>query len=104
MRDRLLVRHFLWRFLEHDLVSPDSDRRGILSAAGGTLAAVSLFIAVLVAWFYQLANTMPAGFTSIQSLDDRFLFSSSSMLVASGDFTSLTSTLKTAALPAISGA
>jgi hypothetical protein len=81
MRERLLVRHFLWRFLEHDLVSPNSDRRGILSAVGGMLAAVSLFVAVLVAWFYQLANTMPAGFTSIQSLDDRFLFSSSSMLV-----------------------
>jgi hypothetical protein len=81
MRDRLLVRHFLWRFLEHDLVSPNSDRHGILSAVGGTLAAVSLFMAVLVAWFYQLANTMPAGFASIQSLDDRFLFSSSSMLV-----------------------
>jgi hypothetical protein len=81
MRDRLLVRHFLWRFLEHDLVSPNVDRHGILSAAGGTLAAVSLFMAVLVAWFYQLSNTMPPGFASLRSLDDRFLFVTSSMLV-----------------------
>ena len=81
MRDRLLVRHFLWRFLENDLVSPNADRRGILSAVGGTLAAVSLFMAVLVAWFYQVSPAMPPGFTSLFSLDDRFLFMSSSMLV-----------------------
>ena len=81
MRDRLLIRHFLWRFLEHDLVSPNADRHGILSAVGGTLAAVSLFMAVLVAWYYQFSNTMPPGLTSLRSLDDRFLFISSSMLV-----------------------
>jgi hypothetical protein len=81
MRERLLVRHFLWRFLENDLVSPNADRRGTLSAVGGTLAAVSLFMAVLVAWFYQSSPTMPPGFTALFSLDNRFLFISSSMLV-----------------------
>jgi hypothetical protein len=81
MRERLLVRHFLWRFLENDLVSPNADRLGVLSAAGGTLAAVSLFMAVLVATPYQFSNTMPPGLTSLRSLDDRFLFISSSMLV-----------------------
>ena len=45
MRDRLLIRHFLWRFLEHDLVSPNSDRHGVLSAVGGVLVSVSLFLA-----------------------------------------------------------
>ena len=81
MRERLLVRHFLWRFLEHDLVSPNSDRRGILSAVGGMLAGVSLFMTVLVAWFYQLVPLLPPGLTSLFSLDNRFLFVSSSMLV-----------------------
>jgi hypothetical protein len=81
MRSRLLIRLFLWRFLEHDLVSPDSDRRGILSAIGGALVAVSLFMAVLIAWKYQLVPALPPGLTSIWSLDDRFLFVTSSMLV-----------------------
>ena len=49
MRDRLLIRHFLWRFLEHDLVSPNIDRRGWLSAVGGALIGVSLFLAILIA-------------------------------------------------------
>ena len=53
MRDRLLVRHFLWRFLEHDLISPNADRHVVLSALGGTLVAVSLFMAVLIAMPYQ---------------------------------------------------
>src|SRR4029450_6838765 len=48
---------------------------------GGALAPPSLFVAVLIAWKYQLAATLPPGLTSIWSLDDRFLFVTSSMLV-----------------------
>ena len=81
MRDRLLVRVFLWRFLEHDLVSPDADRRGVLSAVGGALAALSLFVAILVAAPYQFSNDLPPGLTALRALDDRFLFTASSMLV-----------------------
>jgi hypothetical protein len=81
MRDRLLIRHFLWRFLDHDLVSPNSDRRVVLSAMAGLLIAMSLFVAVLVAAPYQFFNAMPPGLVSLQSVDDRFLFVSLSMLV-----------------------
>jgi hypothetical protein len=81
MRDRLLIRHFLWRFVEHDLVSPNADRREVLSAAGGTLVAVSLFLTVLMALQYQFNNDMPPGIASLSALDDRFLFTSASMLV-----------------------
>jgi len=81
MRDRLLVRLFLWRFLEHDLVSPNVDRHTVMSAVGGALAAFSLFVAVLMAWQYQLAAEMPPGITAVFALSDRFLFTSSSMLV-----------------------
>ena len=52
MRDRLLIRHFLWRFLEHDLISPNADRHVVLSVIAGTLVAVSLFLAVLIAALY----------------------------------------------------
>jgi hypothetical protein len=81
MRDRLLVRHFLQRFLEHDLISSTADRRVVVSVVGGALIALSLFTSVLIAWVYQLAPSMPPGLTSLRSLDDRFLFVSSSMLV-----------------------
>jgi hypothetical protein len=81
MRDRLLSRHFLRRFLEHDLISPNADRHVVLSALGGALVAVSLFMAFLVATPYVFANLMPPGMASLSSLDDRFLFTSASMLV-----------------------
>src|SRR5262245_56983298 len=81
MRDRLLVRHFLWRFLEHDFISTNADRREALSASGGILIAVSLFVSVLTALKYQFDNFMPPGIASLQFIDDRFMFVSASMLV-----------------------
>jgi hypothetical protein len=81
MRDRLLIRHFLWRFLEHDLISPAADRHVVLSALGGAVVGVSLFVAVLIATPYQFFPLMPAGIVSLHWLDDRFLFTSASMLV-----------------------
>jgi hypothetical protein len=81
MRDRLLVRHFLWRFLDHDLISPNTDRHVALSALGGALVAVSLFMAILIAAPYQFSPDMPPGMASLSSLKDRFLFTSGSMLV-----------------------
>src|ERR1051326_8428234 len=81
MRERRLVRLFLLRFLEHDLVSPDADRREVLSVAAGMLVGVSLFVSVLLALQYQFDNFMPPGITSQRSFDDRFFFVSASMLV-----------------------
>jgi len=69
MRDRLLIRHFLWRFLEHDLISPNADRHVVLSVIAGTLVAVSLFLVVLIAAPYQLFPLMPPGIVSLRSLD-----------------------------------
>jgi len=81
MRERLLVGLFLWRFLEHDLVSPISDRRGVLSAVFGLVIALSLFAAVLLAWPYQLFPAMPPGIAALSSLDDRFLLVAMSMVI-----------------------
>src|SRR6266436_2536189 len=81
MRDRLLIRHFLWRFLDHDLISPNADRHVVLSVIAATLVAVSLFLAVLIAAPYQFSPDMPPGMVSLSSLDDRFLFTSASTLV-----------------------
>ena len=68
MRDRLLVRHFLWRFLENDLISPNADRHVVLSAIGGTLVSLSLFVAVLIASPYQFSPETPPGVASLSSL------------------------------------
>jgi hypothetical protein len=53
----------------------------VLAALGGALVAVSLFMAILIATPYQFSPDMPPGMLSLSSLDDRFLFSSASMLV-----------------------
>jgi hypothetical protein len=81
-RERLLIRHFLWRLLEHDLVSPNADRHSALSALGGSMVALSLFVSVLIAAQYQFSNFLPPGMVSLFWLDDRFLFVSASMLIA----------------------
>ena len=49
--------------------------------SAGTLVAVSLFVAVLIAAPYQFFPLMPPGMVSLRSLDDRFFFTSASMLV-----------------------
>ena len=61
MRERLLVRHFLWCFLEHDLVSPNTDRRMVLSTVAGGLAAISLIVMSLIAQQYLFFSHMPPG-------------------------------------------
>jgi hypothetical protein len=81
MRDRLLVRHFWWRFLEHDLISPNTDRHVVLSVIAATLVAVSLFLVILIAAPYQFFPRMPPGIVSLRSLDERFFFTSASMVV-----------------------
>src|SRR5262245_45599385 len=81
MPDRLLVRHFLKRFLDHDLISSNADRHEDLSVVGGTLIAVTRFAAALIGRWYQFNAVTPPGMTSLRSLDDRFFFVSLSMLV-----------------------
>src|SRR5262245_15652618 len=81
MRDRLLVRHFLERFLEHDLISTNADRRDVVLVVGGGLITVTLFSSVVIGAWYQFNNWEPPGLTSVRAIDDRFLFVSASMLV-----------------------
>ncbi len=40
MRDRLLIRHFLWRFVEHDLIAPTADRHEVFAITAGTIVTV----------------------------------------------------------------
>lgn len=81
MRERLLVRHFLQRFLDHDLISPQADRRHLLTVTGATVIVSTLFLSVFVSVKYQFDIFMPPGLTALFALDDRFFWFSLSMLV-----------------------
>ena len=80
MHDRLLVRHFLNRFLDNDLVSPDADRHDTLAVVASILISLSLFLTVLLVWKYLEPFPSP-GRTALKALPDRFFYISCSMLV-----------------------
>jgi hypothetical protein len=81
MRDRLLVRHFLQRFLDHDLISPHADRREVLTVTCALVVVSSLFLAFFLAVKFQFNVFLPPGLTSLLSLDDRFMLMAVSMVV-----------------------
>ena len=45
-RDRLLTQHFLQRFLENDLLSPDADHHDAIAMVCGGLLTLGLFLSV----------------------------------------------------------
>jgi hypothetical protein len=81
MRKRLLVRHFLQRFLDHDLISPQADRRHLITVTSAMVIVSTLFLSVFVAVKYQFDIFMPPGLTALFALDDRFFWLSLSTLV-----------------------
>lgn len=81
MRDRLLTRHFVQRFLDNDLISPDTDRHEALAAVCAALISTSLFVTVLLSLKYLFQPFQSPGRTAVLALDDRFLYIACSMIV-----------------------
>lgn len=81
MRERLLTWHFLQRFLENDLVSPDSDRHGVLSLVFGGLLSCTMFITIVVALKFVFMTMQSPGRTAILAVDDRLLFMACTMIM-----------------------
>jgi hypothetical protein len=81
MRERLLTRHFLRRFLDNDLISPNADRHEVLAVVAAGMATLGLFVTVLLSVKYQFEPLQAPGKTSVQALDDRFLYIGASMIV-----------------------
>jgi hypothetical protein len=81
MRERLLTRHFLQRFLENDLVSPDSDRHDVLAFLFSILLASTLFITVALSLKFMFMPLQSPGRTAILAVDDRMFFLTCSMIV-----------------------
>ena len=80
MRDRLLTRHFLQRFLDNDLISPDADRHETLATVCSVLISFGLFVTVLLSVKYLGPFPSP-GRTAVVALDDRFFYIACSMIV-----------------------
>jgi hypothetical protein len=78
----ILTRHFLRRFLETDLISPDADRSQLIALVGATCFCSTVFITVTVSCFKYVAAYYTPGQAALISLDDKTFYIGLSMLVA----------------------
>src|SRR3954452_21859014 len=81
MRDRLLTRHFLQRFLENDLVSPEADRHDAIAMVRGGLLTLRLFLSARCSLKLIFMPFQSPGLTALLSVGDRLTFISISMIV-----------------------
>src|SRR5262245_43676161 len=80
MRRSLLLRRFLRRFFENDLVSAHADRREVISLAGGTLVSFGLVFTFGLCFSYMMETHQTPGRTAVATLDDHFFYIAASML------------------------
>jgi hypothetical protein len=78
---RLLRDHFLKRYLDNDLISPNTDRHEVLVLLAASLAVPGLVVTVLLLGQKYVIGIPTPALTSIASLDDKFLYISASMLI-----------------------
>jgi hypothetical protein len=76
----LLTRHFVRRFIDNDLISPDADRHSVLAVAGAALISCSLFLTAALTFKYSFGIELP-GPAALWALNDRFLYIAGSMVV-----------------------
>jgi hypothetical protein len=81
VRDRLLARLFLRRFLENDLISPDADRLEILSLACAALMTSGVFVTIFLSLGYLSSPFPMPRQTAVQMLRVQFLYDTWSMTV-----------------------
>ena len=81
MRERLLTEHFLRRFVENDLLSPEADSHGALAMVCGGLLTLGLFLSVLVSLKFLFMVFQSPARTAALAIDDRVLFITLSMMV-----------------------
>ena len=81
MRESLLTRHFLQRFLENDLISPDADRHDALAVVAALLIALPLFVTALLSIKFLFQPFQSPAWTTVGALGDNFLYVTCSMIV-----------------------
>lgn len=78
----ILTRHFLRRFLETDLISPDADRSQLIALIGATCFCSTVFVTVTMSCLKYVAGYYTPGQAAVISLDDKFFYIGLSMLVS----------------------
>src|SRR3954454_873374 len=78
--DGILTRHFLRRFLENDLISPEADRSHLLAVVGAGLFSTTIFVTMMMSCFKYVVGFYTPGQAAVASLDDKFFYISLSML------------------------
>ena len=78
---RILTRHFLRRFLENDLISPEADRSHLLAMVGAGLFSTTIFITMMMSSFKYVVGFYTPGQAAVASLDDKFFYIAVSMVV-----------------------
>ena len=81
MPERLLRSHFVRRFLDNDLISPDADRHEMLATISAGLIGGGLFVTLLMSLKFLMQPFQSPGRTAIPALDDRFFLFGTSMAV-----------------------
>src|SRR4029079_16111566 len=81
MREGLLVRHFLRRLVENDLISPEADRHEVLGVVCAALITAGLFGTAFISVKYEFSPLQLPGWTSLAALSDLSLFAGASMIV-----------------------
>jgi hypothetical protein len=77
---RILTRHFLRRFLENDLLSPEADRSHLLAVVGAGLFSTTIFITMMMSSFKYVVGFYTPGQAAVASLDDKFFYIGLSMI------------------------
>jgi hypothetical protein len=80
---RILTRHFLRRFLENDLISPEADRSHLLAVVGAGLFSTTIFITMMMSCFKYVVGFYTPGQAAVSSLDDKFFYIALSMITVS---------------------
>ena len=81
MRERLLTQHFLQRFLENDLLSPDADHHDAIAMVCGGLLTLGLFLSVFISLKFLFMPFPSPGRTAVLAVGDRLVFVTLAMIV-----------------------
>src|SRR4051812_4043625 len=78
----LVLRLFLRRLVDNDVISPNADRHESLALLCALVVSFAVFVSFLISWEYLSAFIQLPGPSALSALSDRFLFISASIAVS----------------------
>jgi hypothetical protein len=82
MTGRLVLRLFLRRLVDNDVISPNADRHESLAVLWALVASLGVFVTFFMSTNYLAEFIQLPGPTALSALSDRFLYLSASMAVS----------------------